>query len=152
VQRTIRELLLTGTLVFGVTVLCLVALGFGIAGVHLLLSARLPAWAAALLTAASLLVLALGLALVARPPRGRAPGRARESDRKRREGEASDRPTHGEALELALELAGASRLNAREATLLALVAGTVVGASPELRRTLVALIAPPGEGGGERSD
>lgn len=147
-QKTIRELLLTGALVFGVTVLCLVALGFGIAGVHLLLSARLPAWVAALLTAASLLVLALGLALVARPPRGR----ARESDRTRREDEASDRPTHGEALELALELAGASRLNAREATLLALVAGTVVGASPELRRTLVALLAPPGEGGGERSD
>lgn len=152
VQNTIRELLLTGALVLGVTVLCLVALGFGVAGLHLLLTAHLPAWAAALLTAASLLVLALGLALLARTPRERAPARARDRDRERGENEAAGASTHAEALELALELAGASRLNAREATLLALVAGTVVGASPELRRTLLALIAPPAEGGGERSD
>jgi hypothetical protein len=156
VQNTIRELMLTAALVLGVTVLCLVALGFGVAGLHLLLTAHLPAWAAALLTAASLLVLALGLALLARTPRERPPARARvrdrERDRERGENETAGASTHAEALELALELAGASRLNAREATLLALVAGTVVGASPELRRTLLALIAPPAEGGGERSD
>lgn len=151
-QDTIRELLLTGALILGVAALCLMALGFGVAGVHLLLAAHLPAWAAALLTAASLLVLALGLALVARTPRKPEPPRTQDRDRKRGADGGTGASAHAEALELALELAATSRLNAREATMLALVAGTVVGASPELRRTLLALIAPPVEGGGERPD
>jgi hypothetical protein len=152
VQNTIRELLLTGALALGVMVLCLLALGFGVAGVHLLLATQLPAWAAALLTAASLLVLALGLALVARTPRRAEPARAQERDKKRGAEEATGGSAHAEALELALELAGASRLNAREATMLALVAGTVVGASPELGRQLLAWVVPPADGGEDRSD
>ena len=140
-HKTIHDLLFTGALVCLTTLLCLGALGFGVAGVHLLLAAHLPPWAAALLTGAVLLVLALLLAVALRAGRDR-PRADPERDRPGRKDAEPDRSAHAEALELALELAGGSRPSAREATLLALVAGTVVGASPELRRQLLSLLTP----------
>lgn len=152
-QKTILDLLITASLFLFVTVLGVVALGFMVAGVYLLLAAHLPSWSAALLTGAALLALAILVLLVFRlaTRSGRAnEGAARSRARAQRAEDGSDdeaaaRARNAQALELALELAGKSGLNARDATLIALIAGTLVGVSPELRRQIMALFTSSGD-------
>lgn len=149
-QKTIVDLLILGSLFLFVTVLGMVAFGFMVAGVHLLLMAHVPAWAAALLTGCAMLLLAILVLLVFRFARGsgsRARGETRE-ERELRDARQRDEARHdgtrkgtrnAELIELAIELAGKSNLTARDATLIALIAGTVVGVSPALRRQIMSL-------------
>lgn len=136
-QKTILDLIITASLFLFVTVLGMVGFGFLVAGVHLLLAAHLPAWAAALLTGSAVLLLAILVLLVFRLARGgRHTGQGGEPPGEARQGASRN----AELLDLAIELAGKSGLNARDATLIALIAGTVVGVSPALRRQLLALL------------
>lgn len=149
-QKTLLDLLITGTLFLFVTVLGVVAFGFMVAGVHLLLMTHVPAWSAALLTGCAVLLLAILVLLVFRLAKGsgsrsrseeRGDGERRGARSRDRDDARQDGTRNAELIELAMELAGKSNLNARDATLIALIAGTVVGVSPGLRAQIMALFA-----------
>lgn len=143
-QKTIVNLLITASLLLFVTVLGAVGFGFVIAGVHLLLAAHLPSWAAALLTGCAMLLLAILVLIVVRLARRSESREEREPHGSLTQPEAvPNQSRHEELFELAIELGRTSNFNARDATLLALIAGTVVGVSPTLRRQVLETFTGP---------
>lgn len=147
-QKTIVDLIIAGGLFLFVTVLGMVGFGFIVAGMYLLLATHFSSWLAALLAGCAVLTLAILILLVFRLARGRdavaAPGSQGEG--------RGDTAHNTELFELAIELAAKSSLNARDATLIALIAGTVVGVSPALRRQILALFAGSADGEGGKAD
>ena len=129
-KRAVLSYLLVCYLMVFVTLLGLCALGFAIAGFYLFLVQSLAVWAAALLTAGAVLVLAVTLLIVGwLTARG-----ARETHDRRGEDEQQN-----EISRLLLELMASSDFNARDASLVALLAGAALGASPELREQIFSL-------------
>lgn len=139
-QKTIADLIITTCLILFVTLLGMVGFGFMVAGLHMLLAVHLPGWAAALLTGSAMLLLAVLLLLLFRLARNSEARAARETPASRPQGQTGQDSSRNAALfELAIEMAGKSGFSARDGTLVALIAGTVIGASPALRRQLMAL-------------
>lgn len=152
-QKTIVDLIITGGLFLFVTVLGMVGFGFIVAGVYLLLAAHFSSWAAALITGSAVLMLAILILLVFRLARGGDTRAEPEPRGSRTQGERrQDTSRNAELFELAIELAAKSSFNARDATLIALIAGTVVGVSPALRRQILALIAGPADDHDDKAD
>lgn len=144
-HKTFTDLIISCSLLLFVSVLGMVGFGFIVAGVYLLLAAQLSAWASALLTGSAVLLLAILTLLVFRLARGSDAGPEGGSRSRGNEGNPQrDAARSAELFELAIELAAKSSLNARDATLIALIAGTMVGVSPALRRQLLGLFAPTG--------
>lgn len=152
-QKTIVDLIIAGGLFLFVTVLGMVGFGFIVAGMYLLLATHFSSWLAALLAGCAVLTLAILILLVFRLARGRDAVAAPGSRSSRAQGEGRGDTAHNtELFELAIELAAKSSLNARDATLIALIAGTVVGVSPALRRQILALFAGSADGEGGKAD
>lgn len=124
----------------GAAVLVLVGLtglaggGFLAAALYLVFTDLLPAWAAALVTGGILLTTAVLILLIARLCR-----------RPRRGRRAAGIEAELENL-LDPQLMALLGRNARSATLVALLAGGALGASPELRRSLARLARELGAG------
>ena len=147
-QKTFVDLIIAGGLFLFVTVLGMVGFGFIVAGMYLLLATHFSSWAAALLAGCTMLTLGILILLVFRLARGS----ARNSRAQGQGKERGDTAPNAELFELAIELAAKSSLNARDATLIALIAGTVVGVSPALRRQILALLAGSADGEGGKAD
>ncbi|MGD2129293.1 MAG: hypothetical protein PVJ33_17275 [Lysobacterales bacterium] len=126
-KKALFQYLLACYLIFVVTLLGLTGMGFLVAGLYMVLDNYLAAWAAAVVTGVVMLVLLLVVLLIAMfvarsGKRGSAAGRTTEK--------------HDEIAALVLELFEKSDIDARDVSLAALVAGIILGASPELRRRL----------------
>ena len=152
-QKTIVDLIISGGLFLFVTILGLVGFAFIVAGVYLLLDAHFTSWAAAMITGSAVLLLAILILLMFRLARGSDARAENEPRGQRRQGERRQgRSREAELFELAIELAAKSSFNARDATLVALIAGTVVGVSPALRRQILALFAGPADEDDDKAD
>lgn len=126
-KKALFQYLLACYLIFVVTLLGLTGMGFLVAGLYMVLDHYLVGWAAAVATGAVMLVLLLAVLLVA----------MLVSRSGRRGPEAGDSAgKHDETVGLVLELLKKSDIDARDVSLAALVAGILLGASPELRRRL----------------
>lgn len=134
-NKTVLNYFIACYLFFFVTLLGIAGLGFLIAGIYLLLSPHLAAWAAALLTAVIVLALALQILLAAWLV-------ARNKTVKPEPRDEARSDSGDDIARVMLEMMRKSNFNARDAALLALLAGTILGASPELRRQLLALFSP----------
>ena len=144
-HKTFADMIISCGLLLLISVLGMVGFGFIVAGVYLLMAAQLSAWASALLTGSTVLLLAILMLLTFRLARGSAADPEREQRGRGSEGgPPPDAARSAELFELAIELAAKSSLNARDATLIALIAGTMVGVSPALRRQLLGMFAPAG--------
>lgn len=128
-KKTFIQLLVACYLFFFVTLLGLAALGFLVAGVYLLLSAHLVSWAAALLAGVIVLAISSLLMLMAWliTRRGADDG-ANETPAGSQSGD--------DTAALVMAMMEKADFDARDASIIALVAGTVLGASPALRRSL----------------
>lgn len=126
-KKTLFQYVLAGYLIFVVTLLGLTGVGFLVAGLYMVLGNYLAAWAAAVVTGVVMLVLLLAVLLI-----------AMFVTRSGSRGSAAGKPTgqHDEIAALVLELFEKSDIDARDVSLAALVAGIVLGASPELRSRL----------------
>ncbi|MEX2480989.1 MAG: phage holin family protein [Gammaproteobacteria bacterium] len=133
-NKTVLNYFIACYLFFFVTLLGITGLGFMIAAIYLLLSPHLAAWAAALLTAVVVLVLALQILLAVWLV-------VRNKGEKRDRSEDARPESNDDIARLMLEMMRKSNFNARDASLLALLAGAILGASPELRRQLLALFS-----------
>ncbi len=99
------------------------------AGLYLYLAAFLMPWAAAVTAGLVVLVLALLFLIICWLMAGKGPSRQQS-------GEETSSHQGGETVEMLLGLMQKSGISAKEASLIALLAGTMLGASPELRRKL----------------
>lgn len=143
-KKSLIQILLAVYLVFLVSLLVLAGLGFLIASLYLYLATLFTPWSAGLITGAIilaavlLLLLAVWLATRLRAQQSPTPA-AGGSDR-----------GGSEFAGLLQDILKKSDMDARELSLYALVAGGMLGASPDLRRFLVSLMAaekggrPPG--------
>jgi hypothetical protein len=129
-KKTVIQLLVACYLFFFVTLLGLTALGFLVAGLYLLLAAHLVTWAAALLAGVIVLAVATLLMLMAWLVTRRG------SDDSPGEAPAASAGEGGDTAALVMAMMEKADFDARDASIIALVAGTVLGASPELRRSL----------------
>lgn len=127
-KKTVLQYLIACYLFFFVTVLGLVGLGFLVAGLYLYLAEFLVPWGAALGAGLAVLVLALVFLilcwLAAKGPSSKSPP------------EKEDSAQGGETVEALVKLLENSGISTKEASLVALLGGTLLGASPELRRKL----------------
>jgi hypothetical protein len=134
-KRALLQYLVACYLVFVATLLALAGMGFLVAGLYLLLSDYLVTWAAALATGIVVLVVLLVLLLIATLV-------ARSGNRDSTA--HSTKNGQAELGDLMVELLRKSNFDARDASLLALVAGILLGASPDLRQRLFGGGAGPG--------
>ncbi len=127
-KKTVLQYLIACYLFFFVTLLGLTGLGFLVAGLYLILGNYLATWAAALVSGVALLFVALVLLLIVMMVTKSNGGNDSDGEQ--------DSASHEEMTALVMEMLQKSDFNARDASLIALVVGTVLGASPELRRQL----------------
>lgn len=129
-KKTIFQIAIGVQLYVIVSLLSLTAVGFLVVGVYLLLAEHLVTWAAVLLTGTAILV-ALGLVLLI----AYLATRAGEGQRSSGGGETAS-GQQGDVNALVSELLKQMDFDARDAAIIALLSGTVLGASPELRSAL----------------
>ncbi len=134
-KKTVLQYLIACYLFFFVTVLGLVGLGFLVVGLYLYLTEFMVDWGAALGAGLAVLVLALIFLVLA--------WLAAKGPSKPSPEEEPSAHQGGEAVETLVRLLEKSCISIKEASLIALVGGTLLGASPELRRKLFG-------GGGEK--
>ena len=125
--------------------LALVGIGFLITGLFLYLSTMMDTWAAGFATGAALLLVLLIFALAAWLTCTTGSGSTTSGAERQEKGDSS------ELLRVLKSLLEEGDISTRELSLYALIAGGVLGASPELRRLVISLLSPPERKSGDEN-